>query len=39
LGSHKMDGLPMVKRCAWALSSQQSLEHHDKEWGVPVPAR
>ena len=25
-----------VKRCAWALSSQQYLEYHDKEWGVPV---
>ena len=27
-----------VKRCAWALSSQQYLEYHDKEWGVPVHA-
>lgn len=26
----------MVKRCAWALSSQQYLDYHDKEWGVPV---
>ena len=26
----------MVKRCDWALSSQQYLEYHDKEWGVPV---
>jgi DNA-3-methyladenine glycosylase I len=25
-----------VKRCTWALSSQQYLEYHDKEWGVPV---
>src|SRR5437764_30673 len=25
-----------VKRCAWALSSEQYLEYHDKEWGVPV---
>ena len=25
-----------LKRCAWALSSQQYLEYHDKEWGVPV---
>ena len=25
-----------VKRCAWALSSQQYLDYHDKEWGVPV---
>jgi len=28
--------LPAVKRCAWALSSQQYLEYHDKQWGVPV---
>jgi DNA-3-methyladenine glycosylase I len=26
----------MVKRCAWALSSQQYMDYHDKEWGVPV---
>ena len=26
----------IVKRCAWALSSQQYLDYHDKEWGVPV---
>jgi DNA-3-methyladenine glycosylase I len=25
-----------VKRCAWALSTQQYLDYHDKEWGVPV---
>src|ERR1700694_2891859 len=25
-----------VKRCAWALASQQYLDYHDKEWGVPV---
>ena len=31
-----MSMLPAVKRCAWALSSQQYLEYHDKEWGVPV---
>src|SRR5215469_10709974 len=31
-----MSVLPEVKRCAWALSSQQYLEYHDKEWGVPV---
>jgi len=31
-----MGVLPTVKRCAWALSSQQYLEYHDKEWGVPV---
>jgi len=31
-----MGVLPMVKRCAWALSSQQYLDYHDKEWGVPV---
>ncbi|MDQ2906953.1 MAG: DNA-3-methyladenine glycosylase I [Chloroflexota bacterium] len=26
----------MVKRCAWSLSSQQYIDYHDKEWGVPV---
>src|SRR5438445_12909702 len=26
----------MVKRCPWSLSSQQYLDYHDKEWGVPV---
>jgi DNA-3-methyladenine glycosylase I len=26
----------MLKRCTWALSSQQYLDYHDKEWGVPV---
>jgi len=26
----------MLKRCAWALASQQYTEYHDKEWGVPV---
>src|SRR5713226_3233914 len=25
-----------VKRCAWALSNQQYLEYHDREWGMPV---
>lgn len=25
-----------VKRCAWALSSQQYQDYHDQEWGVPV---
>src|SRR2546428_6691011 len=25
-----------VKRCHWSLSSQQYLDYHDKEWGVPV---
>jgi DNA-3-methyladenine glycosylase I len=25
-----------VKRCSWAISSQQYLEYHDKKWGVPV---
>ncbi len=32
----KMNVLPMVKRCAWSLSSQQYIDYHDKEWGVPV---
>jgi DNA-3-methyladenine glycosylase I len=26
----------MVKRCAWALASQQHIDYHDQEWGVPV---
>ena len=26
----------IVKRCAWALDSQQYLDYHDKEWGLPV---
>jgi DNA-3-methyladenine glycosylase I len=26
----------MVKRCAWSLSSQQYVDYHDTEWGVPV---
>jgi DNA-3-methyladenine glycosylase I len=26
----------MIKRCPWSLSSQQYLDYHDKEWGVPV---
>jgi DNA-3-methyladenine glycosylase I len=26
----------MEKRCGWALASQQYLDYHDKEWGVPV---
>ncbi len=26
----------MLKRCAWALGSQQYLDYHDTEWGVPV---
>jgi DNA-3-methyladenine glycosylase I len=26
----------VLKRCAWALSSQQYIDYHDKEWGVPV---
>lgn len=26
----------MVKRCGWALASQQYIDYHDQEWGVPV---
>ncbi len=26
----------MLKRCAWADSSQQYMDYHDQEWGVPV---
>jgi DNA-3-methyladenine glycosylase I len=31
-----MNETPEVKRCAWALSTQQYLDYHDKEWGTPV---
>ena len=26
----------VLQRCAWALSSQQYLDYHDREWGVPT---
>ncbi|MBE3558411.1 MAG: DNA-3-methyladenine glycosylase I [Ktedonobacteraceae bacterium] len=26
----------MLRRCAWASGSQQYLDYHDHEWGVPV---
>ena len=26
----------MLKRCNWALTSQQYIDYHDAEWGVPV---
>ncbi len=26
----------MLKRCGWALASQQYTDYHDTEWGVPV---
>jgi len=31
-----MSEAPTLKRCAWALGSQQYLDYHDKEWGMPV---
>ncbi len=31
-----MSELLVLKRCAWALTSQQYLDYHDQEWGVPV---
>ena len=31
-----MSETPELKRCAWALSTQQYLDYHDKEWGTPV---
>ena len=31
-----MSETPEVTRCAWALSTQQYLDYHDKEWGLPV---
>jgi DNA-3-methyladenine glycosylase I len=32
----EMNETSSLKRCAWALSSQQYLDYHDKEWGLPV---
>ena len=26
----------MLKRCTWADASQQYMDYHDQEWGVPV---
>jgi DNA-3-methyladenine glycosylase I len=26
----------MQQRCSWALASQQYIDYHDNEWGVPV---
>jgi len=31
-----MSETPALKRCTWALSSQQYLDYHDTEWGVPT---
>jgi len=31
-----MSDFVTLKRCAWALASQQNIDYHDKEWGVPV---
>jgi DNA-3-methyladenine glycosylase I len=31
-----MSETPTLKRCAWALASQQYLDYHDREWGVPT---
>ena len=31
-----MSNSAMLKRCAWALASQQYIDYHDREWGVPV---
>src|SRR5260370_44970 len=31
-----MSEMQMLKRCAWAMTSQQYIDYHDKEWGVPV---
>src|SRR5438270_8109626 len=31
-----MSEIPVLKRCAWAFASQQYIDYHDKEWGVPV---
>jgi len=32
----EMSEIVMVKRCAWSLASQQYIDYHDKEWGLPV---
>ena len=34
--SNEMSELPVRKRCAWALASQQYTDYHDTEWGVPA---
>ena len=31
-----MSEISMPQRCAWALASQQYIDYHDNEWGVPV---
>ena len=31
-----MSEILMVKRCAWALASQQYIDYHDTEWGLPA---
>ena len=31
-----MSEIPALKRCTWALASQQYLDYHDREWGLPV---
>lgn len=31
-----MNEIPALKRCSWALPSQQYLDYHDREWGMPV---
>jgi DNA-3-methyladenine glycosylase I len=31
-----MSEILAMKRCAWALASQQYLDYHDSEWGLPV---
>ena len=25
-----------MNRCEWSLGSQEYIDYHDKEWGVPV---
>ncbi|MBV9229894.1 MAG: DNA-3-methyladenine glycosylase I [Chloroflexi bacterium] len=31
-----MSETAMLKRCAWAMGSQQYSDYHDYEWGVPL---
>jgi DNA-3-methyladenine glycosylase I len=31
-----MDKIKEPNRCAWSLASQQYIDYHDQEWGVPA---
>src|ERR1700719_2002284 len=32
----RMSETIVLQRCAWSLASQQYIDYHDNEWGVPV---